>query len=102
MKVGDIVYLGETDRKGIEEDKIKKIGIKYIELENSRSKFIIDGLIENSKYGIVRKIYLSKQELEDIQELNFIAKYIRKLFIGHGTPSFTLDQLRRINNILNE
>jgi hypothetical protein len=90
--------------------KIVKIGRKYIEVDM--------GCYLNEKFDIERdyeqkvnagspnyKIYLSKEEIIDEIKADKIYQYIRdKYFNGYGRNAnkFTLNQLERIINIVNE
>lgn len=107
LKIGDILY--HTPEGDV---KITKLGNKYLEIGMldgslsyfSRNKYYIETLALVTEYGCgARTLYLNKQEFLDEKERNELYKKIKNYFAYHTTnENFTLDQLRRINLILEE
>jgi hypothetical protein len=115
LSIGLKVYLKPVNNAARYGDKelreliIKKIGKKYFfvggENQNNErfwTKFDIEELREVSNYSPDWELYFSKQEILDEQESNDISRDIRLKFGGYGKLDLTLDQLRRIKEIINE
>lgn len=111
MQIRDKVYLkpinnaARNENKGIREYEIKKIGKKYFEVwdgsnDYTINKFYIEGLIEVTKYSPDWRIYFSKQEILDEYEFENIARNIREVFGSYGKINLTLEQLRKIKEII--
>jgi hypothetical protein len=113
MNVGDKVFLKAVGNNArgrkevlIEEYQIVKIGRKYFEVSKENSswtiKFHIDGKRQVTDYTPDWSLYFSKQEILDEQEVSKLTGSIKKVFDTYGKVNLTLDQLRRINEIINE
>lgn len=113
LKVGLTVWLKpcrNNTRYGINElreYKIKKIARKYFEVwkndeENSIVKFNIEDYIQATDYTPIWKFYLSKQDILDEQETIQLIIKIRNKFVNYGRVTLSLDQLRRIDTIIDE
>ena len=102
IQVGQTVYLEPTGNacrysKDIIKTKVKKVGRKYFEVENMRSKFDLEKMCEVSNWCSDWTVYLSRQEIEDKNEKESINKAMRELFGRHNKLS--LEQLRQIQKI---
>lgn len=115
LSVGQKVYLKPINNaarygdKELKEQVIKKIGKKYFfvgseESNNERfwTKFSIEELREVSNYSPDWELYFSKQEILDEQESDKLTSKIRNKFGSYGRLDLTLDQLRRIEEIISE
>lgn len=108
MKVGDIVWVQPVEpRQNIPyyEAKVIKVGNKYFEVEQTygrQVKYELETLRESGDTNYRNIVYLSEQDILDEKEFNSLSKIIRDKIDRYGKLPFTLDQLRRINNILNE
>lgn len=114
MEVGDKVFLKAVGNNArgrkevlIEEYEIMKIGRKYFEVSNdSRYKSLKfnleDNRQENRGYIADWDLYFSRQEILDEEEIEKLHWDIKTAFNGYGKSKFTLDQLRRINAIVDE
>lgn len=108
MKVGDIVWVQPVEPRVINkpyQTRITKIGRKYFEVEQPYGnpiKYEIETLVESGDTSYRNRIYLREQDILDEKEFNSLSKTIRDGIDRYGKLPFTLDQLRRINNILNE
>jgi len=89
--------------KEISEFTVSKVGRKYFWLEEMpRTKFEIENLSEVTEYAPDWELYFTKQEILDEQEFNDLVMNIRLKFDRSGRVDLTLDQLRRINAIIEE
>jgi hypothetical protein len=113
MQIGQTVYLrptGNTLRSRgseIEEQIIKTVGRKYITTwdgynEYTERQFHIDTLREKTEYCVNWVLFFSKQDILDEDETNALHGEIRQAFNGYGKSIFSLDQLRRIAEIIRE
>jgi len=107
MKIGDKIYLRpmgnaarrDTDR--IEETTIKSIGRKYFTAEDRYGRFHLDSFIQDcGQYSANYKAYLNKQDLLDENEKRKLTDTISGYF--RFAPKLSLDQLRKINEIINQ
>ena len=106
MEVGQTVYLKGNSRrneKGIREEVISKVGRKYIYVGSGYSeiKFHIGSLRQVTEYSPSWYLYLSKQDIINEEEFNKLSSEIRELFV-YCKINLTLDQLRRIKDIISE
>jgi len=104
IQVGQTVYLEPTGNacrysKEIIETKVTKVGSKYFEVENKRSKFDIGKMCEVSNYCSDWAVYFSRQEIEDKNEKESINRAMRELFGPYGHNKLSLEQLRQIQKI---
>jgi len=110
MQVGDNVYLKPSNNAArrtteIREWKIKSVGRKYFEAwdgerDHSAMKFYIDGFKQVTNYTPDWIVYFSKQEILDENEFYKLFNDIRTVFNGYSKPKLTLEQLRKIKNII--
>jgi hypothetical protein len=112
VQVGESVFLkaiGNNARRGrerVEEWKIKKIGRKYFDVwiegrEFSTIQFHIEDHKQKMDYPDW-ELYWSMQDIEDEKEKNQILVKLSTMFGSYGKPKLTLDQLRRIQEIISE
>ncbi|MEC4565390.1 hypothetical protein L8C07_05485 [Paenibacillus sp. CMAA1739] len=109
MNIGDKVYLKAVgnmavkykDQLLIKETKITKVGRKYFEVDGVKFK-MENKEQETGGYTADWKLYFSKQEILDEQEFQKLESDIRSKFNAFGKLDLTLDQLKRINEIINE
>ncbi|WP_339193965.1 hypothetical protein MKY95_19370 [Paenibacillus sp. FSL P4-0176] len=114
MKTGDTVYLKAVGNRArnhkspeIAEYVIDKIGRKYFDVRSVKNKntiitFEIVTKRQRTNYEPDWKLYFSKQEILDEEETKRITSNLRERFGRYGTVDLTLDQLRRIEQIINE
>lgn len=120
FKVGQTIYLKKVgnvasgiDENSIEdhilEEKVLKIGNKYIYLEGARfdrMKFGIghhDIIMDISEYSSnYYYLYLTKQEIYDELEFNNLESKIKEYFSFGSTEGLALNQLKRIIDIMEE
>lgn len=112
LVVGNTVFLKPLYNKAryssdIEKGVITKIGRKYFEVSTYDDmsfpiKFIIETMLQQTDYSPNWKVYLSEQEILDEKESQNLIMSITKYVGLHGEKSLSLDQLRRIYNIINE
>ena len=80
---------------------ISKVGKKYFELEDySRCKFEIETLKLVTETNYVDRCHLSLQEILDEREADKLAGQIKNIFGGYGKPKLTLEQLRKIMDVV--
>lgn len=115
LKIGQIVYLkpvGNNKRylsgsitNHIQESEIEKIGTKYFHLKDFyKTKFSIKEMINISSYSPEWKVYTDKQQILDEEEEIVLTNNIKKIIKDYNSKprELTLDQLRRINQIITE
>jgi hypothetical protein len=115
IEVGQRVFLKPINNaarygnKEIREEVILKAGRKYFSVgkegetrEHWMIKFNIEDLRQVTNYSPDWQLYFSKQEIIDENETLEITREIRRKFEGYGHINLTLDQLRRIQTIINE
>jgi hypothetical protein len=116
LEVGQIIYLKPICNAArysneIEEVKITKLGNKYFEVcsvGTEYNKFAIDRFLKDTLqqdgkgYSPDWIGYLTKQEIEDERVYNNLGDLIRKTFDHWHTHKLSLDQLRRIRDIIEE
>ena len=80
---------------------ISKVGKKYFELEYyHRCKFEIETLKQVTETNYVDRCHLTLQEILDEREADKLAGKIKNIFGGYGKPKLTLDQLRKIMDVV--
>ena len=87
-----------------------KVVFNFKSSSEKRKYFEVDGVkfkMENKEqetggYTADWKLYFSKQEILDEQEFQKLERDIRSKFNAFGKLDLTLDQLKRINEIINE
>jgi hypothetical protein len=108
IKIGLKIYLKPIGnmlrcRKEIKECTISKIGRKYFEVEEIPNiKFQIENLRQVTNYTPDWKVYFSKQEILDEQEYDELFTELRKIFSERNKTDLTLEQLRKIKEIVSE
>jgi ArsR family metal-binding transcriptional regulator len=84
------------------EATITKVGKKYFTVDIlPNTQFHIENLQQVSDSTAYRRCYLSLQEIHDEQEYHISLENIRKYIGSYGMPELTLDQLRKIMDIIN-
>lgn len=107
LKVGQKLWLVASshyrnDKRNPVEVTVSKIGNKYFELEEySHCKFEIKTLKKVTETNYVDVCYFSLQEILDLREVELLIGKIRNVFGGYIYPKLTLDQLRKIQDIIN-
>lgn len=87
----------------IEEYTISKIGNKYFEIaENSRYRYDKNTLwyVNTNSSQFNHKLYLTKQEILDKNELNDLHDKLKRHFSIYSQKTNTLEQLRQVVKIL--
>jgi len=115
IKVGSTVYLKPINnaarygRKDILEKVVLKKGRKYFYVGNTGEtetrrmfKFSLEDMREVTEYSPDWELYLSKQEIIDKEEKKKLMFDIRSVFDRWSTADLTLDQLRRVHEIISE
>ena len=113
LQVGQEVWI-KTIRRGVRPDiettkgRITKMGRKYFFVvrgglsDEYASKFLLDTMMDDDHFNAERKIYLSEQEILDEQEVGKLEREIQQVFDMFSRVKLSLDQLRRIKQILDE
>lgn len=108
IKVGMPLFLEATSfsnarckELGIVETKVTKVGRKYFEVDAGH-QFEIATMKQVSEYSPDWLAYTSRQALEERQEKNRIYGFLRGYLNAYKPVVLTLDQLRRIQAIINE
>jgi hypothetical protein len=85
------------------EATVSKVGRKYFELEDSfREKYDLQNgneVSETSTYA--KKVYLTLQEITDKRDREKILSELRHQFAYIHSPKHSLEQLRKVAEILN-
>lgn len=109
MKVtaGQKVFIVETDLRGKsrepKEANVFSVGRKYFTIDDHfKTQFLIENGVEKSENNYKATAYLSLEEILDEREHEKLSGSIRKQLNGWGKLKYSLDQLRRIDKILNE
>ena len=104
MKVGQTVWVrGGFPPRDIEADVISKIGNKYFYLVGQGDrKFDLKSLRSVTDSNYPYQVHLSLDEYRETIEMTELGGKLRKAFSGWAQLPYTLDQLRRINAILEE
>ncbi len=115
IKVGSTVYLKPINnaarygRKDILEKVVLKKGRKYFYVGNTGEtetrrmfKFSLEDMREVTEYSPDWELYLSKQEIIDKEEKKKLMSDIRSVFDRWSTADLTLDQLRRVHEIISK
>lgn len=114
LQVGMTVFLapiGNQARRSseIETRIVKRIGRKYFEVwdgkhEYSTVKFYLENFQqENGGYIANWSIYKSEQEILDAREMNSLNHFFKYgIFGGYTNSELSLDQLRRMKEIVEE
>lgn len=111
MEVGQKIYLKPVNnrergirdiREYIKKVTVSKVGRKYFEVEEMNMKFDLVEMRDVSQYVAEYEVYLSKQEILDELEFKELAFKVKTIFNGYSDPKLTLEQLRRIVDIISE
>lgn len=87
----------------ITETEIVSVGSKYFRIAcDERSKYHIESLSPVSDHTIYKRVYPDIQEYHDSVEGLRIAAVLRNLFFYSTASSLSLDQLKRMEAIVNE
>ena len=83
------------------EATVSKVGRKYFELlEHNRSKFRIDDLKQETDTNYAAIVYLTHQDILDEDEHAKLSETVRASFQSYGILPYSLDQLRKIIEII--
>lgn len=97
MQVGDKLYYEDNGAEAI----VTKVGIKYFEINKSKEKFHIFNLRTWDKAFRSIQLCSNRQKvLDDIEYRNLYNK-LQMSFPSWNRLLYTLDQLRKANEILN-
>ncbi len=101
IKVGQIIYKRASE--GIKEETVEKVGKKFFYTGKgyNESKYKLCDLTE-VLYNGYNQAYLNKQLLKDEMDESRINDKVRGTFRDYGKSKYTVDQLRRIEKILDE
>lgn len=109
MKIGQEIFIETTGNAArdvgsrIIETTISKVGRKYFEVEKiQRVRFFIDTMRQDTNYSQSYIAYNTRLEIEEKNELCKLKEKLRKCFDGWGNKKLTLDQYRRVSNIVDE
>jgi len=112
---GQILYslnVGNAARnreKVLTEVVVVKVGRKYfyaapldrVDDEYLWVQYSIKTWLENTDYTACSALYKSKQEYTDKKKKDELMRKIEKLFRGYSNPELSLDQLIKIDEIIN-
>ena len=83
------------------EATVSKVGRKYFELmECSREKYDLETLRQVTETNYENKVYLKLQDVLDEKEHQKLSDEIKRAFNGYGEIQYSLEQLRKIAEIL--
>ena len=100
LEVGQKLY-SEIKGGQIKTHIVSKVGKKYFEVENDRSRYHLENFLADSEWTRTQ-LYIDNKELENKIELKILMDSIRLRFSGYGTKDLSLDQARKIKAILEE
>jgi len=110
--VGEVLYslnVGNSARRceqALRAVTVSKVGRKYFYVDNGswyKEQFYIDTWEEKTEYAATVKLYETEREWLDEKEAREICTLINNSFVySRPTRDATLDQLRRIKNIIEE
>ena len=100
-------YIKDDILNNIEEYEIKKVGRKYFEVwqeqrEYNTLKFEIEDKSQGINYSRNWILYFSVQEIIDEIEADKLTSKIRDLIGQYGKINLSLNQLKRITDIIKE
>ena len=104
--VGQKVWVNPSSlwRSRIEpfEATVSKVGRKYFELiECPREKYDLETLRQVTETNYENKVYLKLQDILDEKEHQKLSDEIKRAFNGFGKLQYSLEQLRKIAEIVN-
>lgn len=83
------------------EATVSKIGRKYFELmECPREKYDLETLRQVTETNYENKVYLKLQDILDEKEHQKLSDEIKRAFNGYGKLQYSLEQLRKIAEIV--
>lgn len=90
-----------NDDRTPKEVVISKVGKKYFELEDyPRAKFEIETLKQVTETNYIDRCHLTLQEILDEREVDKLVGEIKNIFGGYDKPKLTLEQLRKIVDVV--
>lgn len=103
--VGQKVWVNPSSlwRSRIEpfEATVSKVGRKYFELiECPREKYDLETLRQVTETNYENKVYLKLQDILDEKEHQKLSDKIKRSFNGYGKLQYSLEQLRKIAEIV--
>ena len=103
--VGQKVWVNPSSlwRSRIEpfEATVSKVGRKYFELtECPREKYDLETLRQVTETNYENKVYLKLQDILDEKEHQKLSDEIKRAFNGYGKLQYSLEQLRKIAEIV--
>jgi len=98
IQVGQTIYSISKRTGKIETDEVTSVGRQYFYVNKTKVHF--DTLRSVGDWPI--QFYLTEQEILDMWERSRLKRFIQDELYMCGDKRFTLDQLRRIKDIINE
>jgi hypothetical protein len=107
LKLGQKVWVLPPSYSGKEttpyETSVVKLGRKYFEMERpSGVKFNLSDGIMYADTNYKSRVYLSLQIIQDEKKHSELSEQIKKAFRVYGNLPYSLDQLQRIVDIIQE
>ena len=96
LKAGQILYRDVASR--IVPFEIDKVGVKYFTVKNSNHRFLIETLSVVTD-GYDYRLYLTEQEIKDMNEKRELEIWLNRYFNGYGTE-LPLEKLRQVKSII--
>lgn len=101
IKAGQTVFI-RSHKRGSgyvhEKAKVERVGNKFFYIGNSKY-YIATGKL-CSEYTTDTQVYLSEQDILDLSERESLSRFLRDAFGGFGQLPYTLDQLRKVKEII--
>lgn len=106
--VGDSAFIltenmGRNTQPEIKETTVKKVGRKYVTIDNWSESQFIEGkdeyLREKVSYGEARLLFKNIQDVETYIEKKELARWLRCTSVSKS-ESYSLEQLRKVKEIL--
>jgi len=83
------------------EATVSKVGRKYFELtEYPREKYDLETLRQVTETNYENKVYLKLQDILDEKEHQKLSDEIKRAFNGYGKLKYSLEQLRKVAEIV--
>lgn len=96
-----VLFKSGVRNSELTEGEVTKVGRVYVTI-NGRMRFEIETLREKVEFGVSGNLYLSKQHYTDTLELDENINKIRSKFGHYGRVGITLEQSRKILEVLGE